>query len=182
MGEDHALTPRTRQLLLIAADLLFDEGRQDLDQEDPNPWALFDRYPPLVAGQNAHWRRQAVQSFDHLPADIRTLEIPIPRCTADEVALWLMLDRASAIEEDPDAWPGLWSSIVKIASSPDDFDWPSLREDLFEDTDFLLLYAPGTHGIDDPDDEVHQSLGIGEHLRPQGWFTTFGGATLRTHG
>ena len=56
MADDLALTPRTRQLLLIAADLLFDEGREDLDQDDPNPWGLFDRYPRLVATQNNDWR------------------------------------------------------------------------------------------------------------------------------
>jgi hypothetical protein len=39
MADNLVLTPRTRQLLLIAADLLFDEGREDLDQDNPNPWA-----------------------------------------------------------------------------------------------------------------------------------------------
>lgn len=104
MADDLALTPRTRQLLLIAADLLFDEGREDLDQDDPNPWGLFDLYPRLVATQSKDGRRQALRSYDQLAADIRELGTPIPRCTADEVALWLMLDRASAIEADRDAW------------------------------------------------------------------------------
>ena len=89
-----------------------------------------------------------------------------------------MLDRASAIEVDRDAWPTLWSTVIRQPASRD-FDWPSLREDLFEDTDFLMLYAPELDGVDDPDDEVNQSLGIGEHLRPRDWFTPFGGATTQ---
>jgi hypothetical protein len=56
MAEDLALTPRTRQLLLIAAELLFDEGREDFDQNNPNPWGLFDLYPRLVATQSKDWR------------------------------------------------------------------------------------------------------------------------------
>jgi hypothetical protein len=179
MADDLALTPRTRQLLLIAAELLFDEGREDLDQDDPNPWGLFDLYPRLVATESKDWRRQALRSYDQLAADIRELGTPTPRCTADEVALWLMLDRASAIEVDRDAWPTLWSTVIRQPASRDDFDWPSLREDLFEDTDFLMLYAPELDGVDDPDDEVNQSLGIGEHLRPRDWFTPFGGASPR---
>ena len=51
-----------------------------------------------------------------------------------------------------------------------------MREDLFEDTDFLMLYAPELDGVDNPDDQVNQSLGIGEHLRPRNWFTPFGSA------
>jgi len=182
MGGDVVLTQRTSHLLLIAADLLFDEGREDLDQHDPKHWVLFDAYPPLVAGQSADWRRRALQSFDDLSGDIRMLGAPIPRCTADEVALWLMLDRASAIEEDEDAWPDLWSTVVKHPSSPDDVEWPSLREDLLEDTDFLMLYAPELDGVDDPNDEVNQAMGIGEHLHPRGWFTLFGGAVPRAPG
>ncbi|HEY5847260.1 MAG TPA: hypothetical protein VIU11_16295 [Nakamurella sp.] len=182
MSEDLALTPRTRQLLLIAADLLFDEGREDLDQVDPNPWGLFERYPRLAKTQNAVWRRRALHSFDDLAADIRRLGTPIPRCTADEVALWLMVDRASAIEEDREAWPTLWSTVIEHPARPDDFDRPSLRENLFEDTDFLMLYAPELDGVDDPDDEINQSLGIGEHLHPRGWFTLFGGETPRPPG
>lgn len=42
MADDPALTPRTRQLPLIAAELLSDGGHEDLDQDDPNPWGLFD--------------------------------------------------------------------------------------------------------------------------------------------
>jgi hypothetical protein len=174
--DDLALTPRTRQLLLIAAELLSDEGREDLDQDDPNPWGLFDLYPRLVATQNKDWRRQALRSYDQLAADILELGTPIPRCTADEVALWLMLDRASAIEVDRDAWPTLWSTVIQQPASRDDFDWPSLREDLFEDTDFLMLYAPEL-GDGRPGREVNQSLGIGEHLRPLGLVHPFGGAS-----
>ena len=41
-----------------------------------------------------------------------------------------------------------------------------------------MVYAPELDGVD-PDDEVNQSLGMGERLRPRGWFTLFGGATSR---
>jgi len=55
-----------------------------------------------------------------------------------------------------------------------------LRENLFEDTDFLMPYSPASGGLDDPADEVNQALGIGENLQPQHWFTRFGGAKPRT--
>lgn len=42
-----------------------------------------------------------------------------------------------------------------------------------------MLYAPELDGVDDADDEVNQSLGIGEHLRPRDWFTPFGRASPR---
>ena len=72
-----------------------------------------------------------------------------------------------------------WSTVIRQPASRDDSDWPSLRENLFEDTDFLMLYAPELDGVDDADDEVNQSLGIGEHLRPRDWFTPFGRASPR---
>lgn len=180
MVDERTLGPRTRRLLVIAANLLFDEGRLDVEQDNPDRWILFDRYPRTTKGQDARWRDRALQSFEDLAADIDKLGTPVPRCTADEVALWLMLDLASGIEEEREAWPELWTMVTELPAHRHDFDWDSLRENLFEDTDFLMLYSPALDGLDDPADEVNQALGIGENLQPQHWFTLFGGAAPRT--
>lgn len=171
--DDDLITPRTRRLLVIAGEMLHDGGRSDIDG-DPHRWLLFDRYPRITHTRDAAWRRRALQSYDDLVAAMNSDRDPYPNCTADELALWFMIEMAAAFEQDRDAWPTVWSSAAALPESPDDFNWHELRDDLFQDHDFLMLYSPDLDGIEDPANQDNVTLGIGPYLRPQDWFTPFG--------
>lgn len=171
--EDDLITPRTKELLAIAGEMLRDEGRSDID-DSTDHWLLFDRYPRITHTREAAWRLRALQSFDDLVAAMNNDRNPYPNCTGDELALWFMIELAAAFEQDRDAWPTVWSAVAALPARPDDFNWHQLRESLFQDHDFLMLYSPDLDGIEDPDNEDNAAMGIGPYLRPQQWFTPFG--------
>lgn len=174
MPDVDPIAPRTRHLLMVAAEMLPDQGREDIDEDDPARWLLFDRYPRITHGRDAGWRRRALRAYGDLAAIINSGQFPRPGCTAEEMALWLIIELAAAFEQDRDAWPTIWSELQALPATADDFNWDELREDLFEDHDFLMLYSPDLDGIEDPLDHVNTQLRIGPYLRPQDWFTPFG--------
>ena len=45
-----------------------DQGREDIDQNDPAKWLLFDRYPHITHGRDADWRRRALRAYGDLVA------------------------------------------------------------------------------------------------------------------
>lgn len=174
MADVDPISPRSRHLLMVAAEMLPDQGREDIDQDDPSQWLLFDRYPRITHDRDANWRRRALRAYGDLAAMIKNGQIPQPGCTAEEMALWFIIELAAAFEQDRDAWPTIWSEVQELPSTADDFNWDELRDDLFEDHDFLMLYSPDLDGIEDPLDAVNAQMRIGPYLRPQDWFTPFG--------
>jgi hypothetical protein len=174
VATDELITPRTKGLLVIAGEMLRDEGRSDVEDDDLNQWLLFDRYPRITHSRDAAWRRRALQSYDHLVAAMNSGRDPHPQCTAEEMALWFMIELAEAFEQDRGEWPTVWAEIEEFAASRDDFNWDDLREDLFQDQDFLMLYSPELDGIEDPANGFNAMMRIGPYLRPQDWFTPFG--------
>lgn len=112
-------------------------------------------------------RRRALQAYGDLAAIFKSGQLPRPACTAEEIALWLIIELAAAFEQDRDAWPTNWSELRTIPPTANDFNWDELREDLFEDHDFLMLYSPDLDGIEDPLEHVNAQLRIGPYLQPQ---------------
>jgi hypothetical protein len=86
------------------------------------------------------------------------------------MALHLMLRTAKAAVVD--GWAGLEETLAGLPEQEDDLDWDLLYEVLFQDFDMLSLFNIELDGIEDPDAEQNQLLGVGDY-RPQVWFETF---------
>lgn len=179
------LTPRTAAALWVAAQLTADETYDDIAEYGDTPvfavdgWAVFDQYPPLTYGQGGEWRRRAARAFDDLAADLTAGRWPRPGCPAEEMALHLMLDRARDWWIDADAGCGIRpEELAVLPGHVDDLDWDGARDALFVDHDILLLFDPGSDGIDDPDCVENRHARIGDY-RPAAWFTPFTAADAR---
>lgn len=118
--------------------------------------SVFGEYPATTWGQPAGWRRQAARAFDDLAADAEAGRAPRPRCTGEEMALHLILDRAAALH----AGGHVDYQLAGIPAHPRDGDWAGPLDYLFEDHDVLVLFdgaAPGD----------------GVNLDPPAWFEAF---------
>lgn len=177
------LTPRTASLLWSSCQLRADQAYEDViefgdEPVDPNDgtWSTFDEYPPLTWRQNAVWRRQAARAFDDLADDLAAGRWPQPRCAAEEMALHLVIRSARAAIADD--WPTASRAIETLSPRPEDFDWDLIDDVLFQDHDILSLYDIELDGIEDPDADQSQQIGMGDY-RPHTWFTAFDNADPR---
>jgi len=89
-------------------------------------------------------------------------------CTADEVALHMVVDRAEELE-DEGFFDGGW---IDALGQRDDDDFLGVKDMLFRDFDVLLLFDPSLDGVEDPDSEAYQAERF-ENLHPRDWFRTF---------
>ncbi|MEU5626691.1 MULTISPECIES: hypothetical protein [Streptomyces] len=60
----------------------------------------------------------------------------------------------------------------KLPNNRDDYDFGMCSEVFFQDTDVLMLYNARLDGIEDPDGETNQHMGIGD-LRAAAWLEPF---------
>ena len=86
------------------------------------------------------------------------------------MALHLMLRYASAAAGDE--WWGLKDDFAAFPEHKADFNWVLLSDVLFQDADILELFDPSRDGIENPEDEENQNLGMGDYT-PAAWFTPF---------
>lgn len=176
------LTPRTAAVLWTIAQVLADHAYDDVEQHGDEPvpgsddWSLFDEYPRVTWRQDAVWRRQAARAYDDLTGDIVAGEWPRPTCPGEEMALHLILQYAEAAVED--GWAGTEEEFAWLPRHRDDHDWEMAGGVLFQDTDILELFDAQRDGIEDPDDETNQVVGMGDY-RPAAWFATFLNMTPR---
>ncbi|MFI0911262.1 tetratricopeptide repeat protein [Streptomyces abikoensis] len=175
--EEWEPTPRTLRVLKAAFDMLADTAFDVLEEIGDarvdlrgNYTEVFSDMPVLTWGQNAEWRRRMARCFDDLADDIRKDRWPLPNCTGEEMAMHLALQHASAmVADDPD----LVASLVKeLPEDPEDYDWSFCMAMFLEDTDVLFLYEPWSEGIEDPDHQVNQFMGIA-NLGADDWFDPF---------
>jgi hypothetical protein len=173
------MTPRSAVALWTVAQFLADSAYDDVDQHGDEPvleegdWSVFQRYPPVTWRQDAVWRRQAARAYDDLTADLEAGKWPLPTCPGEEMALHLILQDAMA----DDDWAGCIQEILaRLPEHADDFDWN--YDVLFQDTDILGLFEAELDGIEDPDAETNQGIGMGDY-RPQAWFKAFANMTPR---
>jgi hypothetical protein len=174
-GEEHdddaevVITPRTAFLLHAAAAHLSDEAYDDTDPANQDDSGLFGTYPRITHREGQRWRRQAARCYDDLAHDLEIGAWPRPTCVGEEIALWKIVGEA----EDPWMEEVFAEFIDRLPLHPADRDFDLLREVLFEDLDFQMLYDPSRDGIEDPDDPENRFLGIGDNLKPENWFQTF---------
>ncbi|MGW7556526.1 tetratricopeptide repeat protein [Streptomyces rimosus] len=175
--DDYGPTSRTLRVLEAAFIMIADTAYAELESIGDNRVNLSDNYsypfsemPVLTWGQNHQWRHQMARCFDDLANDIKAGEWPLPTCTAEEMAMHLALEEASAmVIADPEFVDDL---VRDIAEAPNDYDWDLCLTLFLEDTDVLLLFEPWSQGIEDPENHIGQRLGIAG-LEADQWFVPF---------
>lgn len=124
---------------------------------------------------------------------------PNPNCTGEEMAFHNIMDRA------PDAEDGLFSyeHYNSLPKYPNDDEFETVRDNVIEDDDVLMLFEPNDHGHDDSSDEGDNPdvdnpvlgpgslasfmLGSGgemmrsSNLHPKDWFLAFDKDPLQDH-
>ncbi|MFF7360341.1 hypothetical protein [Streptomyces sp. NPDC008125] len=181
------LTPRTAAALHEALRLLARRAREDAAVLGDRPLApgglgekagVFTRLPRVTFGVGAAWRLRFARAVESIGGDLRDGWWPEPTCTAEEVALHLAIEDArAAVEAGAAAGTGPIGGGV-LPAHRDDHDFDACAGMFFQDTDVLMLYDAGLDGMEDPEDEVNQRLGIGD-LRPAAWFEPFLNVTPR---
>lgn len=173
-----ALTPRNAFLLWdalsVIADEMYDEidevGSATLQDSDVKPW--LTSLPQITWRRDAAWRRKVAHAADDLRRDLETGHFEGPRCTADEVVLYLAVEFVNEDDaRDQDV-------LDKLPESAYDEDWDRFVQLAFQDLDFRLLYNPRFDGIEDPDFELNRYQGMA-NLSPEDWFEPFGNVTPR---
>jgi hypothetical protein len=162
------LAPRMAARLWVVAQLAHDSFRQG----QPEMW--LEQLPP-VAGTHVDERFIAAfgSRFDvialRLAEGLYELSA-VATCTADELALHLIIEYAEDLSGDGALD---WEWIDALPRRPQDEDFGRLKDILFEDNDVLILYNPALDGAEDPESEIAQ-LERFVNLHPNNWFKTFG--------
>lgn len=175
--EQWQLTPRTADLLHGALSLLADEAHDEVETHGSTPVTgpsvsryVFDRLPRLTWNMSAEWRRRFAHACEDLAADLDRGDWPIPRCTAEELALHLAIkDGPAGLEMAEDSED---ERHFALPEHDDDYDWEMCADCLFQDGDVLMLFDDDLDGIEDPGNPLNRQAGIGD-LRADNWFAWF---------
>ncbi len=171
------LTPRTADILYMELCVLADQAYEDSEELGDRPvvpdqhdgqWGVFAYLPKLTFAADLQWRRRFARAADDLAGDLERGQWPEPTCTAEELALHLAIrDAGDRGDEGDDA-----GDHGRLPTHRDDYDFDMCSEVFFQDTDVLMLYNSRFDGIEDPDGETNQHMGIGD-LRVAAWFEPF---------
>ncbi|WP_233414885.1 hypothetical protein [Streptomyces sp. N35] len=175
--DEGVLTPRTIAVLGLAGEELSTLAWQEVTALGDEPLTrgaggVFGQLPAITLRRDRQWRRRMARAFDDLTNDLRDahqngLE---PRCTAEEMALHLMIHRARSITTNrPNAVRDL---VAALPASHADYDWEGCSDDLFEDHDVLMLFDARLDGLEDKGSDIHQALGM-VNLAADEWFEPF---------
>ncbi|MER6409090.1 hypothetical protein ABT269_37720 [Streptomyces viridosporus] len=172
-GEE--LTARTAAVLRAALEELSEHAWQDVaDMADaPLGWGegrVLGLLPPITVRQDRAWRRQMARCFDDLAADLAQDGTVRPRCTGEEMALRLGIDRAGALLRNRPCRGA--KKVAGLEEDRRDFDWDWYLDVLFEDHDVLMLFDACLDGIEDSTSEINQALGLAGPA-PTDWFSPF---------
>lgn len=183
--EEEWITPRTAAWLWVAAGLLVDRLTEDLAAGHVGGTGSavhdgeFVRLPRVARGRDFGWRYRFIQAVRDLGGDLAAGRPPVPRCTAEEMALYLIIQDAPDLPEVAGEY--LTELCAPLPATERDGDWDMLDQVLFQDHDVRMLLSPALDGIEDPADPTHRSLGMGL-LQPEEWFVTFGNQEPREPG
>ncbi|MFJ4526229.1 hypothetical protein ACIP4Y_35850 [Streptomyces sp. NPDC088810] len=126
--------------------------------------------PPITFYQYHQWRRQMARCFDDLAAELAETGTVRPRCSGEEMALHLGIDRAKSLTRNQ---PRLVAETVAgLDEDRRDFDWDWCSTVLFEDHDVLMLFDASLDGIEDSGNELNHALGLA-NLAAAAWFAPF---------
>ncbi|QGG96241.1 hypothetical protein [Actinomarinicola tropica] len=161
------LAPRMAARLWDVAGLILDELRDDDMAEmwiDELPIVarpyLDDRFIAAFASRFEVLAGRLARGLNELTG--------LASCTADEIALHLVIDRTEELHEEA----GLdWEWVDALPIHPADDDYVGIKDLLFRDLDVMFLYEPAFDGVDDPESETYRTQGFA-HLHPRDWFKT----------
>lgn len=171
------LTPRTADVLYTELCVLADQAYDDSEELGDRPvvpdehdghWGVFAYLPKLTFAADFQWRRRFARAADDLAGDLERGQWPEPTCTAEELALHLAIRDAGDRGDEGDAA----GDHGRLPTHRGDYDFDMCSEVFFQDTDVLMLYNARLDGIEDPDGETNQHMGIGD-LRAAAWFEPF---------
>ncbi|MFJ5851171.1 hypothetical protein [Streptomyces sp. NPDC092903] len=195
-ARDGVLTPLAARLLAVGADQVAEAGWHDLfhygdrvferpEDEDDELWLGDDSFlgnlPPLCDGQGAAWRLAMVGAVKNLADDLRAGRAPNASCTAEELALHLIVGRTKELVDllDDDDYTkelGLPAGD-RISVRHRAFDL--VLDYYLQDFDVLMHYDSDlSEVVTDPDHPANLQLSIGD-LRPRAWFAPFGNTRPR---
>lgn len=209
------LTPTGAALLIAAAEQLLEQGYAEVlalgeqpfhrspefgdDDGDGHDWGDGDSgddesflglLPPCCDDLSAAWRLAMVRAVADLAEDLRAGRAPLPRCTAEEIALHLilveaevLLDHLEELEElDLEYFAGERGLPPRSEFTARHQMFGLMREVFFQDDDFLMLYDQQmAHVAIDPEHPAMRQLTVGD-LRPPAWWATFGNLQPRPAG
>jgi hypothetical protein len=187
------LTPPGAALLIAAAEQLLEQGYEEVltlgeqpfhrppesDDDSGDDASFLALLPPCCDDLSAPWRLAMVRAVADLVEDLRAGRAPLPRCSAEEIAL--LLDELEELEElaelDDEYYAGERGLQPRSAFTARHLMFGLMREVFFQDDDFLMLYEHQMAGVAaDPDHLGMRQLTVGD-LRPPSWWATF--ANLR---
>lgn len=184
--EDFDFTPRSAAVLAEAFWQLGEEAADDIrvygsDRvERGADWAVFDELPAVTWRLGSTWRSRFVQAAFDLAADLESGRRPLPRCTAEEMALHRALERAKEIVSDISLGEPLYADLAKhLPEDPLDYDWNVCIDVFLQDTDVLGLYSVR---VSDSQPFGSELFAQALQLHPVDWFTTFPNMTSRERG
>lgn len=179
--DDEWITPRSAAQLWVAARVLadtFHEHFPDVVAGIPLSDSEFGRLPMVVCGPAPDWYARFIVAVEDLRDDLAAGHYPTPRCTAEEMALHLILED---IEEHFDAEMRSNSQLLlSLPASPRDGDWESIAYLLYQDRMVRRLIEAEFDGIA-YDDELAREFGIDRLLLDE-WFTPIDGCEPRSRG
>lgn len=124
--------------------------------------------------QNPAWVACLADAYRMVRDRLAVGAFPIARCTGQEFALHIVISYA-AMADAQGVGPVPEDYGLQLIPEPDDDDFAEAHGVLFDDADILMLFDPVLDGIEDPDSEANQRLGLGPYLHPSHWFEPFRG-------
>jgi hypothetical protein len=175
--EHFDFTPRSGAVLAEAFWQLGEEAADDVREHGSDQvergaeWAVFDELPAVTWRLGSTWRSRFAQAAFDLATDLESGRRPLPRCTAEEMALHRGLERAKEIVSDIALGEPLYADLVKhLPEDPMDYDWDICIDVFLQDTDVLSLYSVKAS---DSRPFGSESFAQALQLHPVDWFTTF---------
>jgi hypothetical protein len=165
--DEWPVTPRMAAYLWSAALFIADTHRDGIQLD-----MLRDELPPVARRlTDDAWMRRFVSSFDALATRLATGGFAgeqLASCTAEEMALHVLIDLAEAFVSD-----GILATQEHLpAHGEDDTDFEVAREVLFRDHDVLMLFNAALDGIEDESNDLNGEFRFA-NLHPRDWFVTF---------
>jgi hypothetical protein len=167
------LTPRTQYVLVCCLEVLasqYGDEVEDLGQADLTPTNAsqynFGSLPISTWKLGQAWRENHLENIQELQQRVSETGGATPYNTAQEIILWEALSDAMTATVE-----GVWEEVLgSLPAHGDDYLWVELRESLYQDQDFRLLFDPRHDGIEN--DKALAKLGFA-NLHPRDWFQTF---------
>jgi len=176
-ADSHIITPRTAESIFSSLEILLEDQRDGLDDEDAFIW--LPRIAHRYGIKNKNFFKKLLAEGDRMTSRITSGEELTSEFTenmAQQVLLHFAVVEAQSMAEDFDMPESKLPAYTEPRPfdgeedcMPIDYEWDSALEMLLDDLDHTLLGMPAFDGIEN-DKELKTFLGA-PHLHPKNWFT-----------